>query len=48
LIDSSYLSLGKADIVAEQIKGNGGKAISVPGDVTDPNFAKKLVDETIK
>ena len=38
----------KALAIAEEIKADGGQAIAVPGDVTDPEYPKKLVQETIK
>jgi len=38
----------KSDKVATNIVSQGLIAISVPGDVTDPNFPQKLIDETIK
>jgi len=38
----------KSDEVANEIKANGGEAISVPGDVTDPKFPNRIVEETIK
>ena len=34
--------------VAEEINGNGGKAIAVPGDVGDADFCKSLVETTTK
>jgi len=38
----------KSDAVANEIKASGGQAISVPGDVTDPKFPAKIIQETIK
>jgi 3-oxoacyl-[acyl-carrier protein] reductase len=38
----------KSNRVAEAIRRNGGSAISVPGDITNPTFPEKLVEETIK
>jgi len=38
----------KSDKVAADIISQGRKALSVPGDVTDPNFPHKLIDSTIK
>lgn len=35
-------------LVAEEVRQNGGKAIAVPGDVTDPTFAERIISETIK
>ena len=42
------LKIEKAAGVVEEIKAAGGRAISVPGDVTDPGFPAKLIGETIK
>ncbi|GAA5982505.1 hypothetical protein JCM5350_006095 [Sporobolomyces pararoseus] len=44
----SDLDPKKAQVVAEEIKKNGGEAIVVGGDVTGEGFAKKLIDETVK
>jgi len=44
----SDLDAVKSDNVAKNINQNGGKAISVPGDVTDPSFPEKLIQSTIK
>jgi len=37
----------KSDAVAEAIRSSGGDAISIPGDVTDPNFPKTIIKGTI-
>ncbi|KAI9022032.1 hypothetical protein DFJ74DRAFT_706931 [Hyaloraphidium curvatum] len=37
----------KADAVAEEIKAEGGKAISFPGDVTDPAFPEGIVKAAV-
>jgi len=37
----------KSDAVAENIRSSGGDAISIPGNVTDPDFPKKLIQGTI-
>jgi hypothetical protein len=42
------LNEAKGKAIAEQINKAGGKAISVNGDVTDPAFPDRLVEETIK
>jgi 3-oxoacyl-[acyl-carrier protein] reductase len=44
----SDLDPKKAQIVADEIKKNGGEAIVVGGDVTAEGFAKKLIGETVK
>jgi 3-oxoacyl-[acyl-carrier protein] reductase len=38
----------KSDKVAATIVSEGRAAISVPGDITDPNFPQKLIDQTIQ
>lgn len=38
----------KSDKVAKEINESGGDAISVPGDVTDPQFPEKLINATIQ
>lgn len=40
-------SQGPAEEVAEAVKSNGGEAITVQADVSDPEQAQKLIDETI-
>lgn len=42
------LDKGKSDAVAASINEAGGRAISVPGDVTDPSYAEHLITETAK
>ncbi|KXS21788.1 3-oxoacyl-reductase [Gonapodya prolifera JEL478] len=37
----------KSDAVAQEIKDAGGKAISFPGDVTDPKFPEGIVKATV-
>jgi len=37
----------KAKRVADEIKKQGGDAISIPGDVTNPQFPKELIQKTI-
>ncbi|KAG0261758.1 hypothetical protein DFQ27_002766 [Actinomortierella ambigua] len=44
----SDLDATKGEEVAKEIIQNGGKAIAVPGDVTDPTFAERVVAEAIK
>ncbi|GAA5930653.1 SDR family NAD(P)-dependent oxidoreductase [Sporobolomyces koalae] len=44
----SDLDPKKAQLVVDEIKKNGGEAISVDGDVTAEGFPKKLVDATVK
>lgn len=38
----------KAAAVVSEIKAGGGKAISVAGDVTAPEYPQKLIKETIE
>jgi 3-oxoacyl-[acyl-carrier protein] reductase len=38
----------KSDKVATEIIQSGGDAISVPGDVTDPQFPENLINITIQ
>jgi len=38
----------KSDAAAKLIKEKGVEAISIPGDITDPEFPQKLVDQTLK
>jgi len=42
------LDSAKAEKVVQNIVSNGGKAIAVAGDITDPKFPDKLIDATIK
>ncbi|KAF9951383.1 hypothetical protein BGZ70_001011 [Mortierella alpina] len=44
----SDLDDNKGKAIATQINQSGGKAIAVSGDVTDPAFPDRLIDETIK
>lgn len=44
----SDLDPAKAQLVADEIKKNGGEAIVVGGDVTAQDFPKKLVGATVK
>ncbi|GAA5822823.1 hypothetical protein JCM5353_003536 [Sporobolomyces roseus] len=44
----SDLDPAKAQIVADEIKKNGGEAIVVGGDVTAQDFPKRLIEETVK
>ncbi|KAG0241504.1 hypothetical protein BGW41_005813 [Actinomortierella wolfii] len=44
----SDLDAAKGEAVAKEIIQNGGKAIAVSGDVTDPAFPERLIAETIK
>ncbi|KAK3827970.1 MAG: hypothetical protein J3Q66DRAFT_291726 [Benniella sp.] len=44
----SDLDDAKGKAMAEQINKAGGKAISINGDVTDPAFPDRLVEETVK
>lgn len=41
------LDAAKSNSVAEEIKFNGGQAVSVAGDITDPAFPEKLVKAAI-
>lgn len=45
---STLLHIAKSDQVAADINAAGGRAISVPGNVMDPAFPEKLVEETVK
>jgi len=47
LVVVSDLDASKSDAVAAAINQAGGKAISVPGDVTDPAFPDKIVKATV-
>ncbi|KAG0313662.1 Methionine aminopeptidase 1 [Dissophora globulifera] len=38
----------KGKSIADQINKSGGKAISINGDVTDPAFPERLIEETVK
>jgi len=38
----------KSKAIVDEIQKNGGTAISVPGDVTDPKFPDHIIQETIK
>ncbi|KAG0780525.1 hypothetical protein G6F22_010037 [Rhizopus arrhizus] len=40
--------LAKSDQVAADINAAGGKATSIPGDILDPAFPEKLIEETVK
>ncbi|KAM0786183.1 hypothetical protein ACM66B_006990 [Microbotryomycetes sp. NB124-2] len=42
------LDESKAQNTVDEIKKNGGQAIAVGGDVTAPEFPKKLIDATVK
>lgn len=44
----SDLDDSKGKAIADQINKAGGKAISVNGDVTDPAFPERLIEETVK
>ncbi|MBI2421393.1 MAG: SDR family oxidoreductase [Candidatus Hydrogenedentes bacterium] len=44
----SDLDAAPSDAMAEHIRAQGGAAISVPGDVTDPAFPDKLMAATIE
>ncbi|KAF9193295.1 Methionine aminopeptidase 1 [Haplosporangium sp. Z 11] len=44
----SDLDETKGNAIATQITHTGGKAIAVSGDVTDPAFPERLIEETIK
>lgn len=43
----SDLDATKSDAVAASIVADGGRAISVPGDVTEPDFGTKIVEATV-
>lgn len=43
-----HVTTEKAKQVAADINAAGGKAIAVPGNVMDPEFAERLVEETVK
>lgn len=43
-----FLHIAKSDQVAADINAAGGRAISVPGNVMDPAFPEKVVEETVK
>eukprot|EP00002_Diphylleia_rotans_P012491 TRINITY_DN2442_c0_g1_i1.p1 TRINITY_DN2442_c0_g1~~TRINITY_DN2442_c0_g1_i1.p1 ORF type:complete len:309 (-),score=75.44 TRINITY_DN2442_c0_g1_i1:105-1031(-) len=42
------LDAAKSDAVANEIKAEGGHAISVAGDITDPQFPDRIVKQTIE
>lgn len=44
----SDLDAAKSDAVAKEIVAAGGKAISVPGDVTDPAFPETILKRTVQ
>ncbi|KAI1308947.1 hypothetical protein EDD11_004156 [Mortierella claussenii] len=44
----SDLDEAKGKAIAQQINNAGGKAIAVSGDVTDPAFSDRLIEETVK
>jgi len=46
----SYLKSEEADakITKSEIEKVGGRCIQIPGDLTDPKFCSKLVDQTVK
>lgn len=44
----SSLSVAKAEAVVTAINEAGGRAIAVPGDVTDPKYPELLISETVK
>lgn len=44
----SFFSLAKSDQVAADINAAGGKAISISGDILDPAFPERLIEETVK
>ncbi|KAI9311491.1 hypothetical protein BX666DRAFT_1995640 [Dichotomocladium elegans] len=48
LVVVTDLDASKANEVAADINAAGGKAISVPGNVMDPEFPERLISETIK
>jgi len=48
LVVVSDLDAMKSQRVSSEINNSGGKSISVPGDVTDPNYAENVVQATIK
>jgi len=43
----SDLDAKKSNDIANEIKKEGGQAISVPGDVTDPAFPERIIKETL-
>ncbi|KAI7883901.1 NAD(P)-binding protein [Lichtheimia hyalospora FSU 10163] len=48
LVTVTDLDAAKSDQVAADINAAGGRAISVPGNVMDPAFPEKVVEETVK
>jgi len=44
----SDIDAKKSQEVADKIKASGASAISIPGDVMDPDFPKRLVDGTVE
>ncbi|CEG65434.1 hypothetical protein CU097_012455 [Rhizopus azygosporus] len=48
LVVVTDIDAAKSDQVAADINAAGGKAISIPGDVLDPAFPERLVEETVK
>jgi len=42
------IDASKSDAAAKLVKEKGGEVISIPGDITCPDFPQKLVDQTLK
>lgn len=45
---TSLTSTAKAEQVAQEIKQDGGEAIAVAGDVTDPKFGDNVVNAAVE
>ncbi|KAG0748388.1 hypothetical protein G6F57_005644 [Rhizopus arrhizus] len=48
LVVVTDIDAAKSDQVAADINAAGGKATSIPGDILDPAFPEKLIEETVK
>ncbi|KAI9481596.1 MAG: hypothetical protein EXX96DRAFT_567344 [Benjaminiella poitrasii] len=48
LVVITDIDAAKANQVAADINAAGLKAISIPGDITDPAFPERLIEETVK
>ncbi|OBZ89431.1 3-oxoacyl-[acyl-carrier-protein] reductase FabG [Choanephora cucurbitarum] len=48
LVVVTDIDAAKSDQVAADIRAAGLKAISIPGDILDPTFPERLIEETVK